>query len=273
MAQPDNSLSKGVYHIHSDFSYDGQNSLGEIARWARSLGLDFVLLTEHDLGFDQGKFEEYCAECSNNSGDVLLVPGIEYEVIHGGAKIHIGAIGVPVLIDRQVLSQGPAALIDAIHRLGGLAVLHHPNNIKNVLTRKILENFDFIEMWNTKFDCGFGPNFQFLRWLHGRNCLGPYLVSADIHDVGKFRPDNTAYIHMEINPEDLCLSMIVDGMRQQRYQCCLGVWRVLPKGAYQVPGRLYRLLPFVCLVKKTLYRFAKFFIPKKYRKKLFKIMN
>ena len=204
---------------------------------------------------------------------MLLVPGIEYEVIHGGAKLHIGAIGVPVLIGKETVSHGLAALVDAIHRRGGLAVLHHPNNIKKVLNRKLVGTFDLIEIWNTKFDCGFGPNFQFLRWLYGMDCQGPYLVSADIHDVTRFRQSNTAYIDMEVSAENLQVSMVIDRLSHERYRCRIGSWCVLPNGTYQVPGRVYRLLPFVCLIKKRLYRWAKFCVPRNYRKKLFKLMN
>ena len=252
-ALSDRSCGLGIYHIHSDFSYDGNNSLREIAAWGKSLGLDFVLLTEHDLGFDQGKFEEFCNQCERNSGDVLLVPGIEYEVIHGGSKIHIGAIGVPVLIDKEIVYQGLEALVDAIRGHGGLAVLHHPDNIKKVLNRQIVETFDLIEIWNTKFDCGFGPNFLFLRWLQGQLCPGGYLVSADIHDVSRFRKDNAAFIDLEVSAQAVQVTTIIDCLRQGRYLCRIGSWRVFPNGIYEVPNRLYRLLPFVLSVeKKTL---------------------
>lgn len=272
-APSDIVCNRGIYHIHSTFSYDGHNGLGEISAWAGSLGLEFVLLTEHDFGFDEEKFEEYCTQCGRNSGDVLLVPGIEYEVIHAGAKIHVGAIGVPVLIDRKTISQGLTALIAAIHDHGGLAVLHHPNNIKKVLTRQVIEKFDFIELWNTKFDCRFGPNFQFLRWLQRIQYKGPYLVSADIHDVSRFRQENVAYVDLDVNIAALHVSTVIDCLSHWRYRCRVGNWCVLPNGQYEVPSRLYRLLPVVCFVKKTLYRCAKFFVPKSYRKKLFNLMH
>jgi hypothetical protein len=267
------AFSRGIYHIHSDYSYDGTNPLAEIAEWAKARGLGFVLLTEHDLGFDQEKFERYCAECAENSGDVLLLPGMEYEVIHDGAIIHVGAVGVPVFLDSSVIEQGLMALVDAIHRQGGLAVLHHPNNIKEVLTQKHIEAFDFIERWNTKFDCGFGPNFQFLRWLDDMNSQGPYLVSADIHDVGRFNETNLAVITTDVSPEALSLSTIVACLRQQRYRCQKGNWTFSPGGACQVPNALYRILPAVCLIKKKLFRFARFFVPEKYQRAVYQLVN
>ncbi len=270
---PGASHITGIYHIHSDFSYDGKNCLAEIATWAKNNRLDFVLLTEHDVGFDQEKFDDYCRQCSKHSGDVLLVPGIEYEVVHQGAIIHIGAIGLSLLLDRNIIEQGLLPLVEAIHRHGGLAILHHPNNIKGVLNKKLIEPFDFIELWNTKFDCGFAPNLQFLHWLQGMNSKGPYLVSADIHEVDRFGKANIAFIDMDIKSDTLQLSIIAHGMRQRRYLCRTGSWRFSPDGKCQTPNRLYRLLPVVCLIKKKVFRFARFFIPEKYRKAVFNRVN
>ncbi len=262
----------GIYHIHSDFSYDGTNSLEEIARWAREHGLRFGLLTEHDLGFDQEKFEKYRAECSKNSGEVLLIPGIEYEVIHDGAIIHVGAIGVPLLLDKAFAEKGLVSLVDAIHQYGGLAVLHHPNNVRKVLTRNLIELFDFIELWNTKFDCGFGPNSQFLRWLRDMECQGPYLVSADIHDIGRFKKDNIAFLDMG-SSEGLQVSEICYRLKERNYKCRVGNWVVFPDAAWQVPNFLYLILPVVCRIKKKLFRVARLAVPEKYRKTVFKFVN
>jgi hypothetical protein len=273
MAFPESSTRTGIYHIHSDYSYDGTNSLGEIADWARARGIRFVLLTEHDLGFDPEKFEKYRAECSKFSGDVLLVPGMEYEVIHCGAIVHIGAVGVQVLLDRLVLDQGILALVDAIHSHGGLALLHHPNNIKHVLTREHVEAFDFIELWNTKFDCDFAPNLQFTRWLRGMGSRGPYMVSADIHEVGRFHKKNTAFIDMDFGSDNLDLAGIAHRLKNRHYRCRKDKWVLSPEGKSQVPNVLYRLLPAVCVGKKKLFRMARFFVPEKYQKAVYKYVN
>lgn len=262
----------GIYHIHSSFSYDGSDSLKDIATWGKSHGLRFVLLTEHDLGFDEALFKEYCAECSKNSDDVLLVPGIEYEVVHGGKRIHVGAIGLPALLDSSVVAKGLLALVDAIQSHGGLAILHHPHNIRRVLTQEHIEAFDLIELWNTKFDCGFGPNHQFCRWLQGVDCHGPFLVSADIHRVDRFDQHNIAFVDLPINPTDLQIAAILDCLRQGQYRCRIGNWALSPDGAWQVPNRLYSLLPALCTVQKKTFRCAKFFIPEKYRQVVFDLV-
>jgi hypothetical protein len=268
----------GIYHVHSNYSYDGINSLQEIADWARRQGIHFVLLTEHDLGFDQKRFETYQRECSKYSGDVLLVPGMEYEVIHHNAIVHIGAIGLPVLLDRSILEQGILALVNAIHLQGGLAVLHHPNNIRHVLRQKHVDAFDFVELWNTKFDCDFGPNAQFLRWLKEKNCRGPYLVSADIHDVARFDKNNIARIQLNSDGRSLASQTydsgaIIDKLRNDQYRCRKGNWEVSPGGTWQVPNSFYQWFPEICLIKKKVFRFGRFLVPERYQKAVYKFVN
>lgn len=265
--------STGIYHIHSDFSFDGTNSLEEIADWARTHGLQFVLLTEHDQGFDQEKFESYRAECSKYGGDVLLVPGIEYEVIHCGEVIHIGAIGVPEFLDESVVKRDILSLVEAIHRHGGLAVLNHPNDIKKVLGKRHIEVFDFIEMWNTKFDCEFAPNLQMLRWLNSTDHNASYLVSADIHNIDRFNKSNIAHIYINNGSGAFNASAVVGSIKERRYRCQKGDWLFSANGNLLNQIRLCQVLPIVCMVKKRVFRLARACVPTKYRKKVYKFVN
>ncbi len=266
-------LSRGIYHIHSYFSYDGTNRLEEIAQWARSHGLTFVLLTEHDLGFTQEKFAEYCKECAAHSEDVLLLPGIEYEVIQQGAIIHIGAIGLPHLLERSLIEGGVLTLVKAIQNLGGLAILHHPNNIKQLLSQQQLKAFDFIELWNTKFDCRFAPNFQFLRWLERMNHQGPYMVSADIHQVNDFDKKTIAYIDLEVSTSALQRATIIDSLKQARYRCHANRWTLHPDGTCMEQSNVFRLFAVIGLLKKWLFRLASFGVPRRYRKTVYNFVT
>lgn len=266
-------LSRGIYHIHSDYSYDGVNRLEEIAQWARDHGLKFVLLTEHDLGFTQEVFAEYCKECAAQSGEVLLLPGIEYEVIRQEAIIHIGAIGLPHLLHRSIIEGGVLPLVKAIQDLGGLAILHHPNNIRQMLTQQELESFDLIELWNSKFDCGFAPNFQFLRWLKKMNQQGPYLVSADIHQVNNFDKKTIAFIDLQVSPDTLQQTTIVDSLKQARYRCNASHWTLQPDGTCEGQGIAFPMLAVICLLKKWLFRLARFGVPYRYRKTVYNFVN
>jgi hypothetical protein len=263
----------GIYHIHSDYSYDGVNNLEKIAEWGEKTGLRFIFLTEHDLGFDQVKFDRFRDDCEKYSRDILLVPGIEYEVIHLGEIVHIGAIGVSRFLDPSINRKGILALVNAIHACGGLAVLHHPNNIRHVLEKKHLECFDFVELWNTKFDCEFAPNKQFVRWMNDQDYKGSYLVSADIHNVAGYSENRVCYIDITQPQNSSRVQDIVDGLAERKYSCRRGKWIVLPDGSFSVPNGCFRILPAVCSIKKRIFRFARYFIPEKYRKAVFKFVN
>ncbi|MEZ4599283.1 MAG: PHP domain-containing protein [Syntrophotaleaceae bacterium] len=262
----------GIYHIHSNYSYDGTNSLEEIADWARAHGIRFVLLTEHDLGFDQEKFDRYLFECSKYRKDVLLVPGMEYEVIHRGGIIHIGAVGLPDLVQRSVLDKGIEPLVEKIHEKGGIAVLHHPSNIRRLLNKDDLKSFDFIEVWNTKFDCDFAPNGDFLEWLK-RTWCGSCLVSADIHEVARFDRKRIPRIELSLDPERLETSAIVDQLINRMYRCLKGQWEFLPDGSCTSSRLIHRYLPEICSVKKRIFRIARALVPEPYRKTVYKLVN
>src|SRR3954453_21725593 len=58
-------------HVHSTWSYDGRLSLPEVASTFRRLGYDAVLMAEHDVDFDEDRWEEYRAACARASTDRL----------------------------------------------------------------------------------------------------------------------------------------------------------------------------------------------------------
>ena len=69
---------KVVLHAHSTWSYDGQWELPRIARLYGALGVDAVMMTEHDTGFDPESFAAYRAACeAASTRRCRLIPGIE----------------------------------------------------------------------------------------------------------------------------------------------------------------------------------------------------
>ena len=53
----------GILHVHSNLSYDGQNTLAEIASLAKSRGYQFVGMSEHSDTFDPQKMAYLVNEC------------------------------------------------------------------------------------------------------------------------------------------------------------------------------------------------------------------
>lgn len=100
---------RGAWHVHTTRS-DGRGTLDEIVRAAREAGLQFVVVTDHNVltpeeeGYREG---------------VLVVQATEASTRYG----HVVAIGVPRALTPEELGDEP---LRAIAALGGQAVIAHP---------------------------------------------------------------------------------------------------------------------------------------------------
>ncbi len=137
-------------HAHSTWSYDGHWELAHIARLYGALGVDAVMMSEHDTGFDPARFGQYRAACVAASiRSCTLIPGIEYSSPDN--DIHILTWG----LDRFLAEHRPVLeTIKAVSEAGGAAVFAHP------IRRRAWAAFDpawvshlnGIELWNRKSD-------------------------------------------------------------------------------------------------------------------------
>ena len=146
-----NKTFRGIVHIHSSYSHDGENDLDELVSILGRQQLNFALLTEHVEDLSAVDFEHYVERCQSlSTDDLLLVPGLEYTFEDESKRIEILVFGREAYIN--------AVDIDQIwshkkkHDL--LAILPHPRKLGK--TVKIIEPFyDLIEVWNLRFDGGY----------------------------------------------------------------------------------------------------------------------
>ena len=100
---------RGAFHVHSTAS-DGQGTLSEIARAAKDAGLQFVVMTDHNLrtlpkpSFEQG---------------VLVISAVELSTRQG----HLVVVGASRGLDRPDRDPDP---VRHAQQLGGLTILAHP---------------------------------------------------------------------------------------------------------------------------------------------------
>lgn len=137
----------GVLHVHSTYS-DGALSLAEIVEWARGEALDFVCVTDHS-GRARGKrLEELCEECDRLSGDVLLLPGVEFE--HRGRHVlTIAPVDCLLTLTDEVAVEEP----EAVREGGGLTIWAHPSLTFDLSLRAGIDApYDGWEVWNLRMD-------------------------------------------------------------------------------------------------------------------------
>ena len=118
---------KGNIHTHTTES-DGDDTPGNVVRWYRRHGYDFLVLSDHN----HLTLFEY-AEGRRRFKRPLTVPGEEVTLsIHEGrTPIHINAIGISRVvepIDAKETVPTLQANVDAIIGAGGIASINHPNS-------------------------------------------------------------------------------------------------------------------------------------------------
>jgi predicted metal-dependent phosphoesterase TrpH len=172
-----------VAHVHSDWSYDGRWALGDLARAFRRRGCDVVLMSEHDRGFDEGRWQDYRRACAECSGPALLVPGIEYS--DSANRVHVIVWGR----DLPFLGEGlpTSELLAHVREVDGLAFLAHPgrHDVWRDFDPAWAEAFAGVEVWNRKYD-GWAPSARAIELAekHGLTRL----VGLDFHTARQFFP-------------------------------------------------------------------------------------
>jgi hypothetical protein len=147
---------RAAFHVHSEWSYDAEIPLPEIAALFRRRNCDAVFMCEHDRGFDAERFRAYveaCRKASLPSGP-LLVPGIEYA--SPDDRVHVPVWGAVPFLGEGVPTTELLRTVDA-H--GGSAVLAHPvrRDAWRVFEPEWLALCKGIEIWTRKWD-GWAPN-------------------------------------------------------------------------------------------------------------------
>ena len=172
-----------VAHIHSEWSHDAHWPLVKIARLFRRLSYRIILMTEHDICFDDNRWKSYNQACENLSTDgLLIIPGIEYS--DPTNTIHILVWGnLPFLGN----SNQPEYVLTRVKDLGGVSVLAHPIQRKAQMLFKPawFELLLGIEEWNRKVD-GIAPSNEAII-LRNKYKLVPF-YGLDFHQINQVAP-------------------------------------------------------------------------------------
>ncbi|MCA9928888.1 MAG: PHP domain-containing protein [Anaerolineales bacterium] len=139
----------GNMHMHTPFS-DGEKWHGEIAADAIAAGLDFIIVTDHNIWVDglEGYYE-------GENGRLLLLTGEEvHNVRRQPQASHFLVYGAES--EMAPCAADPQALIDATCAAGGYGFLAHPheNGLPQLGYPNLgwhdweIDNFTGLEIWN-----------------------------------------------------------------------------------------------------------------------------
>lgn len=110
----------GDFHVHSMESNDAQPALDTVATFAKSRGLDFVLLSDHNIHTQL----DYYADAHEKHPGFLFLPGVEYTTYWG----HANAIGATQWVDdrTELPGKGIELAVQQYDAQGALFSINHP---------------------------------------------------------------------------------------------------------------------------------------------------
>lgn len=169
-------------HVHSEGSYDGKEPVELILEHAADIGLDGVVVTDHDEINESLR----AAEMASDYG-LVGVPGVEVSTSHG----HLLAIGVE---EKPPKRQPFMDTVERVRELGGAAVVPHPFQVtRHGVKKKRIDDCDGIEVYNAWLFTGYRNRRS---RSFARKMGYPGLGASDAHSITMV---GRAYTEMEFD--------------------------------------------------------------------------
>jgi PHP domain len=226
-------VRRGIVHVHSVYSYDGKNTLEQIAALGRQRGYDFIGVTEHSDTFDRAKMAAFVAECRGLSDpSLILIPGIEFSC---AGRLHLLALGIDQFSD----AKDPVELTKFIQGQGGLAVVSHPSRYGYQIPSPLVAVMDGVEVWNASYDSRFVPDrkvVELWRTLKRDNEALTGFGGQDLHHIAPIR--HVTLVLPNGGPE-LTSVAVLGQLRHKAFFISNGYLRM---GCGQPPGPAQRAL-------------------------------
>lgn len=172
-------------HVHSEGSYDAREPVELILEHAQDIGLDGVVITDHDV-ID----ESLHAASIASSYDLVGIPGVEVSTAAG----HVLALGVE---ERPPRGESLDDTVARIRDLEGIAVIPHPfQRSRHGIRKRRIDDCDGIEVYNSMIFTGY-RNRRAHSFADRRGY--PKLGASDAHSI---RNVGRAYTEITLLDED-----------------------------------------------------------------------
>lgn len=184
-------------HVHSDASYDGHDPVELILEHAADIGLDGVVITDHDVVHASRK----AADLAPAYG-LVGIPGVEVSTASG----HLLAIGVESMPPRRApLAETVAWVRDR----GGVAIVPHPfQRSRHGVPKRVLKrtDIDALEVYNSWLFTGY-TNRRARRFAERGHYPG--VAGSDAHTV-----PFVGRAYTELDASERSLAGVLDAIRE-----------------------------------------------------------
>lgn len=198
-------------HVHTDHSHDARAPLGELIDQAKALGLDALVLTDHN---STAALQPHLLAAHAHDPDVTLIPGEEWSSRRYG---HAGLIGY----EGQAVLEGDGleGMLAASERAGAVAIANHPSHWGLSWPNGWQDDrLAGIEVWNGFWGNPLAQNEAALGGWNDALTAGRRLVAlggADYHGYFYARLDQAVN---RVQPTSPGSEGLLEGIRQGRVQ-------------------------------------------------------
>lgn len=230
----------GLFHLHSNYSYDGKLSLEEIISFAKRYGCQFVVLNEHCKKFNQEKYKELLTKCQKlSNNNFCFIPGMEFTCDNN--NLHILALGLNEIIFEDDFEK----ILDFIKSSKGIAILAHPYREKALkLKEDFLDKFTGIEIWNVREDGKGIPRYRNISYLKklrkkGYNLLG--FGGLDFHDLEDF-----GFVKTVVKADKLTLDCLLRAFKEGSFYTKKSIFVIDSQGNVAYLGKYFYIICRFC---------------------------
>ena len=200
----------GIMHVHSTYSYDGKNTVEEIAQFYKSKGYSFIFMTEHSDTFNLRLMSRFVQECDRLSNkNFFVIPGIEYTCEN---NLHLMGLGIRKYQDLV----NPIEVAQHIRIENGLSVISHPSRYNYILPNGLEGEIDGVEIWNAIYDGRFIPNHSSISLLQSLRSDYPNLLAFGGQDLHSIKP--YPHVRLRISCDKLSEESLLLALRHGKYE-------------------------------------------------------